>query len=93
MEALILEVAGRRAALFQIALVIFLTAIKRAGRGYLGGDRLAKFTARLQSCFRFFRGGFLLRRMEENRGAVLRAEVRALAVHLRGVVHLPECLE
>ncbi len=32
----------------------------------------------------------LLGRMKENRGAVLRAPVRALAVHLRGIVVLPE---
>src|SRR5882757_8689925 len=31
--------------------------------------------------------------MEEDRGAVLRAEVRALAVHLRRVVHLPESVK
>src|SRR5258708_40317281 len=31
--------------------------------------------------------------MEEYRGPVLRAEIRALAVYLRGVVHLPERVE
>src|SRR6266481_3626813 len=31
--------------------------------------------------------------MEEDCGAVLRTEVRALAVYLRGVVHLPEGVE
>src|SRR5580693_9566951 len=31
--------------------------------------------------------------MKENRGAVLRAEVRSLAVHLRGIVCLPEHVE
>src|SRR6266404_3369125 len=31
--------------------------------------------------------------MEEYRGPVLRAEIRALAVYLRGVVHLPERIE
>src|SRR6266853_3495264 len=85
--------AGCRAALFEIALVIFLAAIEGAGCGYLGGDRLAKFAAGLQRGFRFFRGGFLLGRMEEDSSAVLRAEIRALPVHLCGVVHLPESVE
>src|ERR1700674_2460635 len=31
--------------------------------------------------------------MEEDCGAVLRAEIRALAVYLRGIVHLPEGVE
>src|SRR5260370_11636594 len=31
--------------------------------------------------------------MEEYRGSVLRAEIRALAIYLRGVVHLPERVE
>src|SRR3989442_891536 len=31
--------------------------------------------------------------MEENRRAVLRAEVRPLAIHLRGVMHLPKHIE
>src|SRR6267154_704193 len=85
--------AGRRATLFQIALMILLAYVERAGRGYLRGDRLAELAAGLQCSFRFFRGRLLLWRMEEDRGAVLRAEVRALAVHLRRVVHLPESVK
>jgi len=33
---------------------------------------------------RLLGGGFLLRRMKKNRAAVLRAEVRSLAIHLSG---------
>src|SRR5882762_8945758 len=73
--------------------MILLAYVERAGRGYLRGDRLAEFAAGLQRGFRLFRGRLLLWRMEEDRGAVLRAEVRALAVHLRRVVHLPESIE
>src|SRR5258707_13476931 len=31
--------------------------------------------------------------MKKNRAAVLRAEVRSLAIHLSGVVSLPECIQ
>src|SRR5713101_3312226 len=87
------EVAGGGAALFKVALVVVFGSIERAGWGDFRGDGLAEFAAGLQRGLRFFRNGFLLRRMEEDRGAVLRAEVRALAVDLRGVVHLPEGVE
>ncbi len=44
---------------------------------------------------RFFEAcacGLLLRRVKEDRGAVLRAPVRALAIDLGGIVVLPEDL-
>src|SRR5882762_8574284 len=69
--------------------MILLAYVERAGGGYLRGDRLAEFAAGLQRGFRLFCGRLLLWRMEEDRGAVLRAEVRALAVHLRRVEQLP----
>src|SRR6267154_2247651 len=73
--------------------MILLAYVERACRGYLRGDRLAEFAAGLQRGFRLFRGCLLLWRMKEDRGAILRTEIRALAVHLRRVVHLPECVE
>jgi len=85
--------AGGCAALFEIALVVFLRAMEGAGRSDLRRDGPAKFAAILCRGLRFFRRGLLLRRMEKDRGSVLRAEVRALTVHLRRVVHLPEGIE
>src|SRR3979490_823954 len=73
--------------------MILLAYVERAGRGYLRGDRLAEFAASLQRGFRLFCGRLLLRRMKEDRGAVLRAEVKALSVHLRRVMHLPESVK
>src|SRR6266852_3873980 len=82
--------AGGRAALFQVALVVFFGAIKGTGGGDLRGDRLAEFSAGLPRGFGFFRRGLLFRRVKENCRAILAAEVRALPVHLRGIVHLPK---
>ena len=85
--------AGRGAALFKVALVIFLGAIEWSRRRDFRSDGPAEFAAGLQRSLGFFSDGFLLRRMEEDRGPVLRAEIGALAVHLRGIVHLPESVE
>src|SRR6266852_6486795 len=60
-----LEMAGGGAALFEVALVVVLGSIKRAGWGDFCGDGLAEIAAGLQRGLRFFRNGFLLRRMEE----------------------------
>ena len=50
-------------------------------------------TTGFQSLLGFLCGSFLLGRMEEDGGAVLLAEIRALAVHLSRIVHLPENVE
>ena len=60
-----------------------------------GGNNLRHDGAAELSCFFAFlpgssRGLLLLRRMEKNCRAVLRAEIRALPVQLRGIVVLPE---
>src|SRR5882672_2752078 len=87
------EVAARCAALLQIFLVIFFRAIKGACRRDFRCDGPLELSARLQRRARFLGNRFLLRRMSENRRAVLRAEVRSLAVHLRRVVRFPENIE
>src|SRR5215472_12949592 len=85
--------AGSGAALLQIFLVIFFGAVELACWGNLRRNRPAELAARLQRRTRLLCDSLLLRRMKENRRAVLRPEVRTLAVHLRRIVRLPEHLE
>src|SRR6266446_1108443 len=87
------EVAGGHTALLQIFLVILLTAIERACGRDLRRDGPLEFAAGIECCSRLLGRGFLLRGMKKNRRAILRAEVRPLAVHLRRVVRLPENVE
>src|SRR5947208_5645569 len=82
--------AGGHAALLQVLLVILFGAIERACGSNLRRDGSLEFSAGLDRRSRLLGCRFLLRRMEENRRAVLRAEVWSLAVHLRGVVSLPK---
>src|SRR5438445_4752159 len=82
--------ATRHATLFEVALVLFLLAIEFAGRGDLRRNRALKFLAGFEICLGFFRDGFLFRRVRENRRAILRAEVRSLAIYLSRIVHVPE---
>src|SRR5579872_6498845 len=90
---LLLNVAAGQAALFQILLVILFRWIKR-DRGYdLGRNGLGvtvRFFQRLLRSQRFF---LLLGGMKEDGGAILRAPVGALAVHLGRVVILPKYLQ
>src|SRR6202042_3617448 len=51
------------------------------------------FLTRVQCGLGFLRRGFLFRRVEENRRAVLRTEIGPLAVLLRRIVHLPESVQ
>src|SRR5258708_8522173 len=85
--------ARGHAALLQIFLMVLFGAIERARGSDFGGDRPLEFAAGVQRGARLLSGGFLLRRMEENRTAILRAEVRSLAIHLSWVVSLPECIQ
>src|SRR5258708_12227645 len=85
--------AGGRAALLQIFLVVFFRAIERASRCDLRGDGPLEFSAGIQRCARLLGRYFLLWRMEENRSTVLCAKVRPLTVHLRRVVDLPESFQ
>ena len=83
-EANRLDVAIGGAALFQVALMIFLGGPERAGGRNFGGDGVAELSAGFQRLFGFFRGGFLLGRMVKDGGAILLAEIRALAIDLVG---------
>src|SRR5579864_5041122 len=85
-----IDVATGQAALLQILLVIVLGRIKRYSRDDLGCNRLGVTMRRFECFFRGLSLRLLLRGMKEDRGAVLRAPVLALAVHLRGIVVLPE---
>ncbi len=82
--------AAGHAALFEIALVIFFGGIKFSGGRNFGGDGLLKFFAGFEFGFGFFGDGDLFRRMGEDRGAVLLAEVGSLAIHLGWIVQVPE---
>src|SRR5437867_10759285 len=80
-------------ALFQVALVVLLRAIER-GRGRdLGDDRPLEAPGLLEARLRGARRRLLLPGVEEDRRAVLLADVGALAVQLRRVVVLPEHVE
>src|SRR5205814_3395625 len=87
------DMAGRDAAFFQVALMIFLGAIEN-GFGDNLGDNRAVIAARFfqvlfgSPCF-----GFLLRRMEENCGAVLRAPIGSLPVERGWIVVAPENIQ
>src|SRR6516225_956326 len=78
------------AALLQIALVVLLGAIEGASRFNLGRYRTTQSPTSLEGGLGLFRRGLLLRRVEEYRRAILRADVRALAVYLGWIVQFPE---
>jgi len=73
-----------------IILVVGLGGEKRGGRGEIGHDRLAEGAAGGEVLIRLQRGFSLRFGVEEDDGAILRAEVVALAVEGRGVVNFPE---
>src|SRR5437867_5941722 len=77
-----LEVTARRAALLQVSLVVLLGAIERTCSRNFRSDRPTKFSARFQRRLGFLCRCFLFRRVKENRGAILRAKVGSLAIHL-----------
>ncbi len=87
-----LDVAASQATLLQILLVIVLGLVERLGRNDLRHNRLAEAARSFQRLFRGLGLGFLLRRVKEDRRAVLRSPVGALAVELRRIVILPESL-
>ena len=83
-----LDPAGCAAVLDQVLLVVLLRRPERRRRRDLGRDRLAELS--LRACLRLGRDLELLGRVGEDRGAVLAADVPALAVHLGRVVQAPE---
>jgi hypothetical protein len=89
----ILEMATGSAALFEIFLVIFLGAVEFASRGNFRGNGPLKFSAGVERGYCGFGFGFLFGGVKKDRGAVLLAEVRALPIHLRGIVQGKERLQ
>src|SRR5438309_1460974 len=86
-----LDVAGVRAAFFQIALMVILSFIESSSR-----DDLCDYGAlelRLPAFLRSPRSFLLLRRVEEDSRAILRTEVGTLAVQCGGIVHLPKVVQ
>src|SRR5579863_10511080 len=82
--------AGFDALLLKIALVVLLGRVERSRRHDLRHTWTLENAGRFERRLRLAGGGFLFGIMEENRRAVLRAEIGALAVHLRRVVALEE---
>src|SRR5438034_1818697 len=87
------EMAGSDAALLQIFLVILFGAVELSCGGDFRRKGPPEFAAGFQSVASLLRNRFLLRRVKENRGAVLSAEIRTLPVHLRGIVDLPKHIQ
>jgi hypothetical protein len=74
----------------EILLVIFFRAIKGRGGFDLGHDRTAETSAFFE-CREFgFGRGFLFRRVVKNHGAILRTDIRPLAIASRRIVVTPE---
>src|SRR5690348_9961323 len=71
--------------------MVFLSAIKGCGRHNLGNNWLAE--TRLPTFAGSAGRALLLGTVEENGRAILRAEIRTLAVGRGGIVHLPEMVE
>ena len=88
-----LDVAAGCSALFQILLVIFFGRPKRLCGNHLGDDGLRIFMFCGQARDGRSRGLLLLRRMIKNHRAVLRSKVRALAIQLRRIMFVEECVE
>src|SRR2546423_8206970 len=91
--AMRLDRAVRLAALFQIALVIFFRAPELRRGLDLGYDRPIESSALSYFLLRLFSSGFLFRRMIENHGTVLGADIRALPIQSRRIVVGPENVE
>src|SRR5579871_6675226 len=93
-EIVLLDVAAGLAAFFEILLVVFFGAPEGLGRFNFGDDLLGREATRggelLDLRVRLL---FLLGRVEEDGGAVLRAPIGTLAVESCGVVELEEGVE
>src|SRR2546430_2835763 len=85
--------AVRLAALFQIALMIFFRAPEFRRRFNLSHDWAIEFAACRELLLERFRRGFLLRRMVKNDRAILRSNVRTLAIQGHRIVARPENIE
>src|SRR5258708_20469200 len=89
-ERLPRDAAGGLAALLQVLLVVVLGSVEGGRRDDLGDDRAAEGPPALQLPLRVQGRRLLLGIVKEDRRAVLRADVRSLAIRGRGIVILPE---
>src|ERR1700722_3886831 len=85
--------AGDRAALLQVLLVVLFGAPEGLRRHHLGDDRLLKRFLLVQADNRRFRGGLLLGRVKKYRAAILCSPVRTLTVELSGVVQFKKQIQ
>src|SRR5277367_1163414 len=85
--------AGDRAALLQILLVVFLGTPEGLRRHHLGDDRLLERFLLSQAGNCRFRRCLLLRRMKKYHAAILCSPVRTLAVELGGVVQFKKQIQ
>jgi hypothetical protein len=70
--------------------VIIFRLIEGSGRLHVCGNRAAESPGCFESCLGCARGLLLFGRMEKDYAPVLRPDIRTLAIHLRGIVRLPE---
>src|SRR5258708_6023054 len=89
-ERLPRDAAGGLAALLQVLLVVVLGSVEGGRRDDLGDDRAAESPLALQLPLRGQGRRLLLGIVKEDRRAVLRADIPALAIRGRGIVILPE---
>src|SRR5512144_2472061 len=87
------DLAVREAVFLEIPLVILLGSPERRCGDDLGDDRAAEAAALLQTVPGLRSRLLLVGVVEEDRGPILRSDVRALAVLRRRVVVLPENVE
>src|SRR5712691_1225299 len=87
------DMAGRDAALLQVALVIFFGAIEDRRGHNLGDDPPVIAAGFFQLLLGSSRCGFLLGRVEENCGAVLCTPIGSLPVERGGIMVAPENIQ
>src|SRR6266540_3130411 len=89
----VLDLAVRETALFEVALVVVLSAPEVLRGRDLGHDRAAVAPALLKSLLRLLRRLLLLRAVDEDDRTVLCPDVGPLLVERGGIVVLPEDVE
>jgi hypothetical protein len=88
-----LKVAIRQSVFIEVMLVVIFGAPEIGGGHDLGDNRTDEVVRGFEARLGGFGGGFLAGRVVEDDGAVLGADVGALAVGCGGVVIVPEDVE
>ena len=81
------------AALGEILLMVFFGAVEVRGRFDLCRDGATKASGSFEFGFGRARGLFLFGRVEEDNGAILRADIGALPVYLGRIMGIPKHVE